>query len=423
MTRSLLPPSDDPAAAIDAIGATLARIAERDPSIGSFVCTATPADAEAAAREAAAGTGPLRGLAVAVKDILDTRDLPTAYGSPLYAGHRPVADAVVVAALRRAGAVIVGKTTTCEFAFLEPTATLNPNAPGRTPGGSSAGSAAAVAAGLVPAALGTQTGGSVNRPASYCGVVGLKPSAGLLPTGGLRHFSWSLDTVGVFARDVATAAAVLRAGSGRALAPAERVDRPWVVGVPTAYPWGEPSAASAAAVQAAAARWQAAGAQLRPVTVPELVAAAHEAHPVIQGWEAWRCLAHEIDRQPEALSARLRDYLRAQAEVRDADYEAAQQLAATARSAWPAALAPCDVWLTPAAPDEAPPLEERSTGQALWNRVWTLLGVPTLSLPGPRGPHGAPVGVQLVGRAGGDGDLLAAAAALEAAWAAGDAAR
>ena len=192
--------------------ATLARIARDDATLGAFVCTLS---ADEAVAQAQCLSGPLAGLPIAVKDIIDTRDLPTSYGSPIYPARPAHADAAVVSALRRAGGLVIGTSSTTEFAYLQPTETRNPRAPGRTPGGSSAGSAAAVAAGLVPLALGTQTGGSVIRPASYCGVVGYKPSFGWLPTVGLKCFSWSLDTVGLFARDVTDVAWFAQALCGR----------------------------------------------------------------------------------------------------------------------------------------------------------------------------------------------------------------
>src|SRR5206468_6260383 len=150
----------------------------------------------------AANSGPLRGITVGVKDIMDTSDFPTEMGAQIYKGWRPRADAPVVAALKRAGATIIGKTTTTAFASRDPTATLNPRNGNHTPGGSSSGSAAAVAAGMIPLALGTQTGGSVIRPASFCGVAAIKPSFPLLPTVGVKCYSWTLDTVGLFAAGV-----------------------------------------------------------------------------------------------------------------------------------------------------------------------------------------------------------------------------
>ena len=159
--------------------------------------------------------GPLRGIAVGVKDIVDTADLPTECGSPIYAGWRPKADAPIVAALKRAGGTVIGKTVTTPFAFLDPAGTRNPRDPGHTPGGSSSGSAAAVAAGLVPLAIGTQTGGSVIRPASFCGIAAIKPSYRVLPNVGIKAFSWSLDTPGLFAATVADVAYALAALTGR----------------------------------------------------------------------------------------------------------------------------------------------------------------------------------------------------------------
>ncbi|MBK3421298.1 amidase family protein, partial [Methylobacterium ajmalii] len=184
-----------------AVGLVREAIAAREPEIGALVCV-DPAPAIPT-------TGPLAGIAVGIKDIIDTADLPTAMGSPIYAGWRPRADAPVVARLKSLGAVPLAKTTTTPFAFLDPTATRNPHHPGHTPGGSSAGSAAAVAAGMLPLALGTQTGGSIIRPAAFCGVVGVKPSFRLLPTVGVKCYSWALDTLGLFAASVPDAAHAL----------------------------------------------------------------------------------------------------------------------------------------------------------------------------------------------------------------------
>src|SRR5438270_7642231 len=190
-----------------AITQSLEAIGSRDKTIGAFVCRAETVRA--------ASAGPLRGIAVAIKDIIDTSDLPTEMGSPIYKGWQPRADAPVVAMLRQAGATIVGKTTTTAFASRDPTATLNPRNPAHTPGGSSSGSAAAVAAGMIPLALGTQTGGSVIRPASFCGVAAIKPSFRLLPTIGVKCYSWTLDTVGLFAAGVNDLARALSAVTNR----------------------------------------------------------------------------------------------------------------------------------------------------------------------------------------------------------------
>jgi Asp-tRNA(Asn)/Glu-tRNA(Gln) amidotransferase A subunit family amidase len=390
--------------------ATLARIGAENPALRAFVALLGADDAAAQARQL---RGPLAGVPVAVKDIFDTRDLPTAYGSPIYPAQPARVDAAAVAALRRAGGLVIGKSSTTEFAFLEPTATTNPRAPGRTPGGSSAGSAAAVAAGLVPLALGTQTGGSVIRPASYCGVVGYKPSFGSLPTAGLKCFSWSLDTVGLFARDVADVAWFAHALCGRALALGEAPpDRPFVVGVPDAYPWPGLSANAAAAVETACDAMQAAGVQIRRCSLPAWAGAAFEAHADIQGFEAWRCLRWEFEEHRQRLSPVLRDYLQGTSDIGAAAYEAAQVLATAARADTPAWFAGLDAVLTPSAPDEAP-LGHHSTGPSTFNRLWTLLGGPCISVPGLLGDHGAPMGLQLVAPPGADARLLAVAQRLE----------
>ena len=391
--------------------ATLARIAKDDPAIGAFVCTLA---AEEAAQQTLRLSGPLAGVPVAVKDIFDTQDLPTAYGSPAYHPARPAhVDAAIVAVLRRAGGLVIGKTSTTELAYLHPTATLNPRAPGRTPGGSSAGSAAAVAAGLVPLALGTQTGGSVIRPASYCGVVGYKPSFGWLPTAGLKCFSWSLDTVGLFARDVADVAWFAQALGGRALAlGAGAAAAPLVVGVPDAYPWEAPSASASAALAQACRALAAAGIETRPCTLPPWAGAAYEAHAVIQGYEAWRCLRWEIDEHAAALSPILRDYLHGTQAITPQDYEAAQAVATQARAQAQAWLQGIDVLMTPSAPDKAP-AGLSSTGPSSFNRLWTLLGLPCISVPGAVGVNGAPMGLQLVAPMRSDARLLAAAQRLQ----------
>ncbi len=235
---------------------TLARIEAQDAKLGAFVAVLDSADALAQLKAVRAYGGPLQGLPVAVKDIFDTTTLPTRYGSAIYPKLPSRCDAAMVSVIRRAGGLVIGKSSTTEFAFLHPTATLNPNAPGHTPGGSSAGSAAAVAAGLVPFAVGTQTGGSIIRPASYCGVSALKPSFGVLPTSGFKSFSWSLDTVGLFAASVRELAWFAQAVTGHALALGSVVDsvklgarnaatgKPWVVAVPDGYPWGPLSASA-----------------------------------------------------------------------------------------------------------------------------------------------------------------------------------
>lgn len=372
---------------------TLADIAARDGALQSFVALHDAPGAQRELARALAHGGTLQGLPVAVKDIFDTSSLPTSYGSSLYAGHQPRSDAAIVQAIRRAGGVVIGKASSTEFAFLHPTRTRNPNAPGRTPGGSSAGSAAAVAAGLVPLGVGTQTGGSVIRPASYCGVVGFKPTYGALPTPGLKPFSWSLDTVGLFTRSVDEMAVYSQAISGLAWnTPAGAAP---VFGVAWDWPWEPLSPSARGALEQAVAGLRAAGAEVREVKLPAWLGEVFKAHDGVQGWEAARALADEYEFHADALSPILRDYLGEAWKVGDAQYEAAQATAARGRRDLGQLFEGVDVLLSPSAPDE-PPEGYGSTGASTWNRAWTLLHVPCLSVPGAKGVNGWPMGVQLI---------------------------
>src|SRR4051794_3418813 len=281
-------------------------IAKREAEIGAFVALDIEAARERAER---LKTLPLRGLPIGVKDIYDTADFPTQYGSPIYAGHRPKADAAMVALIRRAGGVVIGKTVTTEFASLQPAGTRNPHNVAHTPGGSSSGSAAAVAAGMVPIALGSQTGGSVIRPAAYCGVVGFKPSFRLMPTIGMKCFSWSLDTVGLFAAGVADAAFAAALISGRDL----RIDSteaaaPRIALVRT-QSWPEASPSMQDAIARAARAAEIAGAKITEVELPAIFETATQAHGTIQDHEAYRALADEIDRHRDRLGPILREQL------------------------------------------------------------------------------------------------------------------
>jgi Asp-tRNA(Asn)/Glu-tRNA(Gln) amidotransferase A subunit family amidase len=384
-------------------------IAKRDAEIGAFVALDIEAARERAGRLA---TLPLRGLPIGVKDIYDTADLPTQYGSSIYAGHRPKADAAMVALIRRAGGVVIGKTVTTEFASLEPTRTRNPHNLAHTPGGSSSGSAAAVAAGMVPIALGSQTGGSVIRPAAYCGVVGFKPSFRLLPTVGMKCFSWSLDTVGLFAAGVADAALAAALISGRDL----RIDHaepaaPRIALVRT-QSWPQASASMQDAVERAAHAAEVAGAKITEVELPTIFETATQAHGTIQDHEAYRALADEIDRHRDRLGPILREQLDKAAAITPAAYDNARRLARQARRALIDFMEGVDVLLTPSAPGAAPH-GLSSTGKPTFNRLWTLLGTPCVNIPGLFDSAGLPLGVQIVGRFARDRLALEAAAFLQ----------
>lgn len=396
--------------------ADLAALRGADAELRAF---ASLLDDAAAAAQATRLEGPLAGQWVAVKDIFDTAQLPTGYGSPIYAGHQPASDAAIVGIIRRAGGLVIGKSETTEFAFLQPAPTLNPAAPGCTPGGSSAGSAAAVAAGMVPLAVGSQTGGSTIRPASYCGIVGFKPTFALLPTAGMKCFSWSLDTVGLFARTVGEVAAFARAASGTRIGelPA-RAPGQWVVGVPDSYPWGELTPSARQAMEGGVAALRAAGVRVVSCALPSWGADAFAIHDTIQGWEAVRSLAHEMETASDKFSALLRDTLAGYARITDAEYAIAQAKAVHAQAAARHWFDGIDVLLTPSAPDE-PPEGYASTGVSTFNRAWTLLGTPCVGVPGAVGVKGRPMGLQLVAPFGQDALCLAAGAMLEKALLAG----
>ncbi|WP_065755534.1 amidase [Bradyrhizobium paxllaeri] len=387
-----------------AIAQSQEAICEHDKTIGAFVCHSDEVRASRA--------GPLRGIAVGIKDIMDTADFPTEMGSPIYRGFRSRGDAAVVMMLKQVGATIVGKTTTTAFASVDPTPTLNPHNHGHTPGGSSSGSAAAVAAGMIPLALGTQTGGSVIRPASFCGVAAIKPSYRLLPTVGVKCYSWTLDTVGLFAAGVDDVARGLSAMTGRPeLVPSASVAPPRI-GVVTQHFAGAPEAAGAEALQTAARVAERAGATVHGVDLQKNVAEAWRAHPLIQEFEAHRALAWEYREHYDAMAPLLRSKLDENRDTTPAAYDAAIETAHRARQALEKVFDDVDVLLTLSAPGAAPK-GLGSTGDARYNRLWTLMGVPCVNVPAYVADGGLPVGVQVIARYGADAQALAAARFVE----------
>ena len=391
------------------VAACLERIAARDGELKAWVhADAGAALAQARALDRQSPLGPLHGVPVGIKDIFDTAEMPTEFNSPIYRGHRPRADAAAVALLRRAGCVILGKTATAEFAFSTPPATTNPHNPAHTPGGSSSGSAAAVAERMAPLALGTQTGGSVIRPAAFCGVIGLKPTFGSINRSGVKPVSDSLDTVGLFANTVEDAAVALHVLSGRAMPdPAAKIPAPRI-GFARTSRWLQADPASHAALESAAARLASAGAIVADVPLPGAVEALFVEHGHIMKYEAARALAWEQDHHRQALSARLLSRLDDGWAVSRERYDHAMRVARDAQRQFADQMRSFDLLLTPAAPGEAP-LGLDSTGDAMFNGIWTLLGVPCITLPWSSGPAGLPLGVQLVATAGEDTALLARA--------------
>jgi Asp-tRNA(Asn)/Glu-tRNA(Gln) amidotransferase A subunit family amidase len=399
---------DDIAAGRDSVGAAIARsrelIAGLDSEIGAFE-TLARADVRVIA------DGPLAGLAVGVKDIFDTHDLPTRYGSPIYAQHQPASDAPIVAMMRALGAHVIGKTATTEFAFLNPARTVNPANPDHTPGGSSSGSAAAVAAGMIPVAIGTQTGGSIIRPAAFCGVAGFKPSFRLFATVGMKTFSWSMDTVGFFAASVADAARFAGLVSARDLEASPLREAPRI-GIYRSAIWEEASPEMRDAVEAAAGIARAAGAQVSEVAEPDDLTRGRDIHATIQNFEAAIANCDDLRRHPDQMSEVLLSTLREGAAITPQDYDNGRRIARRARKAATALFNDVDILLSPSATGAAPK-GLGSTGSPAFNKLWTLTGNPCVNVAGKRNANGMPLGLQVIGRFGRDKLTLQAARWLE----------
>jgi len=393
----------------DLVIACLERIAERDDDIHAFAhLDAVNALAQARALDAGPVRGPLHGLPVGVKDIFDTTDLPTSYGSALYAHYRPVSDAATVALCREAGAVIMGKTVTTEFAYFAPGPTVNPHNPLHTPGGSSSGSAAAVADRMLPLALGTQTAGSIIRPAAFCGVVGYKPSLGRVPGAGVKSLSPTMDVIGGFGRSVKDAAllgAVLT-GDLRLLQGQE----PGALRIGLfRSPWGMDADVDTQAAWTEATRVLAAHSDAcQDVAMPQRFDELVQLQKDVMTFEMARSLSHERLRHREALSPQLQNLLDTGMAISGITHAANLQRTAEWRLRIDSLFERHDVLLTPSTIGEAPEGLE-ATGDPLFCRSWSLLGLPAVHLPFATGHKGLPVGLQLVGRHGEDHRLLAAA--------------
>ena len=392
--------------------AYLDHIANRDPTILAFAHF-NPAEARAAA--ATTRPGPLQGIPIGVKDVLDTADMPSQYGSPIWTDHQPKADSAPVAWARAAGAVVIGKTVTTEFATRHPGPTRNPANPAHTPGGSSSGSAAGVGAGLFPLAYGTQTAGSIIRPAAYCGTVGYKPTYGMINRNGMKIMSDSLDTVGVIARTVADCALFAGAVSGRDLGdPDTRPTNTPRIGICHSPIW----TAAAPETQALFARVTDALSRTRAtVTNHELPAAFNalvDAHPIIMNHESARALGWELAHHKDQLTPGLRERMEFGLNQTQAALQDAYTVFETTQRAFPDAMDGLDILVTPSAPGEAPK-GLGWTGDPAFNSIWTSLHVPCVTVPAGTGPNNLPLGIQIVGRQGDDRAVLAWARWVEAA--------
>jgi Asp-tRNA(Asn)/Glu-tRNA(Gln) amidotransferase A subunit family amidase len=406
------------------VGACLDRIAELEPQVQAWAFldrqhALEQARAADEVRKAGKGVGPLHGIPVGIKDIIDTADMPTENGCPFFKGRAPTEDAACVAALRRAGAVILGKTVTTELATMTPSRTRNPRNLEHTPGGSSSGSAAAVACGMVPLALGTQTGGSVLRPSSYCGVFGFKPTFGVIPRAGVLEQAGSLDTVGVHAtsvEDLALIADVLQGYDARdragltgsrprflATATEDWPLAPMFTFVKT-HAWKDADPRTHAAF---AELVEHLGDQIEEISVDNTLERGVAAARIVQGVELAANFGPLLDRAPQTLSEGVTRRIEEGRRIRAVDYMAALNDRQEFYNSLDELFINRGTILTPAAPGPAP-RGFASTGDPVFNAFWTYLGVPAVSLPLLEA-DGLPIGVQLVGPRGDDGRLLRSA--------------
>lgn len=394
--------------AVDVVRACLERIDKREQQVKAWASLDPDyALSQARACDKAPSRGPLHGVPLGVKDVIDTADLPTQMGSPLYRGHRPAADAACVALVRAAGAIVLGKTVTCEFAGLTPSDTRNPHDLAYSPGGSSSGSAAAVADFMVPAGFGTQTGGSILRPASFCGVVGYKPSFGLVNRGGLKFACESRDTIGLLTGTVEDADLIASVLTSRA--PMKSRSDPPRVGLCRTHLWEKASTASMNAVEHAAQKLWAAGSKIREVSLPPSFNELAVARTVINPFERARAMVHEWNTQRDLISPQLRATLEKGWTISSAEYIAALKTVKACRDALVRVFDEVDVLLAPCVTEEAPRGFD-TTGDPQLQEFWTALHVPTIGLPTGRGPNGMPLGVQMVAPLYEDETLLSCAA-------------
>jgi amidase len=385
----------------------LDRIEARDKEVKAWAFI----DSELALKQAraidgASDKGPLAGVPIGIKDIIDTFDMPTDMGSPIYRNNRPFADASCVAIVRRAGAVILGKTVTCEFAGLTPNITRNPLNLDHTPGGSSSGSAAAVADHMVHVAYGTQTGGSVLRPSSFCGAVGYKPTYNLICRGGIKFAAESRDTIGLIGRSVDDVDLVASVLIARPRAPLP--DTPPKIGLCRTHLWEHALPESKQAVEDSARALKAAGARIIDVALPEIFRALQEARTIINPVERARSLAHEWNTNRALISPGLTRQIEEGLSIPHARYIASLKRMKECRDSLPDVFGDVDVLLAPCVTGEAPKGLE-STGDTRFQEFWTALHTPTITLPMHRGPNGLPIGIQLVARLYEDETLLSCA--------------
>lgn len=391
---------------VEYVQACLERIRHRDGEVGAWEFV----DEDLALRQARAADASdprsvLHGVPFGIKDVIDTADMPTRLGSPIHVDRRPAEDADCVARMRKAGAVALGKVVTTEFAAYHPNGTRNPLNLEHTPGGSSSGSAAAVADFMVPITFANQTAGSLIRPASYCGICGLKPTHGVLNVTGIFAMEPSFDTLGYMARSFDDIAAFHAVMMGQAFVPLPAPAKAPRIGLCRTAQWRHAEPSTVEAYEKAAARLASLGAAVEEVELPAHFATLPEAHTIMLQVSLSRMLSNEYAQNRGLLSDAMRAYLEEGIACTPERYRTALAHAKRCRSEIDALFGSCDAFLTPSATGEAP-LGIAATGSPIFQVMWTLLNVPIVALPGALGPKGLPVGLQFVGRRGDDQRLL-----------------
>lgn len=402
------------------VTACLERIGDREPAVQAWQFL----DPEAALKQAkqcdsTKPKGPLHGVPVGIKDNIDTQDMPTTYGSAIYENHYPRTDADCVKLLRAAGAIILGKTVTTEFATFKPGKTRNPHNSRYTPGGSSSGSAAAVADLMVPIALGTQTAGSVIRPAAFCGVFGMKYTYDSLSLEGVKWNSRTLDTLGGFARNTRDLMLLYRVLKGELEANSNRPLNPSLdkkdiflgssntlrIGFCKTPQWEHADTATKLLLETTVEKLSASGLRITSIDLPAEFVGLAEAQKTIMSVEAARELSRELHSHRELLSPQLCDLLERGKGVPESLYQSALELGQCCRELLDRLFVNFDILLTASAPGEAP--ERLDTiGDPVFNRIWTLLHVPCINIPAFKGPHGLPIGIQAIGKSKHDERML-----------------
>lgn len=358
---------------------------------------------EARKRDRSEIKGYLHGVPVGVKDIIDTVDFPTSYGSPMFKSHVPEKNAICINRLTNAGAIILGKTVSTEFAYLNPGKTRNPHKPEHTPGGSSSGSAAAVADFHVPCALGTQTAGSIIRPASFCGVTGYKPGIHSYPIDGIHPFAPSFDTLGSFTRSVTDLLMLHNVLSGKEII--SRSVKPAHIALIKSPVWHQAQPETVAMMTSLEKQLRSASLHVDEPELDSVFDHIHEAHVSVMLYECTRSLHKIYERDSTQLSAKLKADFEKGLQITAEQVEESRQCIQKCKVKIGEVLSPYDLILTPSAPGYAPEGLE-TTGDPVFNRMWTALTLPCISLPVPGKDKTLPLGVQLIGKQYEDAELL-----------------